>query len=303
MSNLSATSNYSNLAPPANPAGSTTLPQKPFLDEVTKVNLEIKQLVDLIPKLRDLHDRATSSADSSPPAELDALAADTQTQRTTIRNSIRYLEADAVRSNDQTKSTQVKTLKRNFQGMLNMYMAEEQRYKNKNVEQITRQYKIVYPNASEAEAKEAAQMNWGNEGVFQTAVSNSSFITILLIPTMGLIIVKLRDSTRSRQVNAAAGAVLTRHNEIAQIEKTIMELAAMFEDMAQLVDAQEPAVQRAEENAIQTTQDVQKANIEIDKANEHARRRNRLKWWCLLVVVRNQQFQYVKMDSLLTSDS
>jgi syntaxin 1B/2/3 len=60
----------------------------------------------------------------------------------------------------------------------------------------------------------------------------------------------------------------------------------MFEDMAQLVDAQEPAVQQTEENAVQTAEDVKKGNVQIDKANEHARRRNRLKWWCLLVVVR-----------------
>jgi syntaxin 1B/2/3 len=60
----------------------------------------------------------------------------------------------------------------------------------------------------------------------------------------------------------------------------------MFEDMAQLVEAQEPAVQRTEENAVQTAEDVKKGNVQIDKANEHARRRNRLKWWCLLVVVR-----------------
>jgi syntaxin 1B/2/3 len=29
---------------------------------------------------------------------------------------------------------------------------------------------------------------------------------------------------------------------------------------------------------------VKRGNTEIEKANEHARRRNRLKWWCLLVV-------------------
>jgi syntaxin 1B/2/3 len=97
--------------------------------------------------------------------------------------------------------------------------------------------------------------------------------------------------------------VLTRHNEIAQIEKTMVELAAMFEDMAQLVEAQEPVVQHTEENAVQTAEDVKKGNVEIDKANEHARRRNRLKWWCLLVVVRDQQFQCIKMDTVLTRHS
>jgi syntaxin 1B/2/3 len=50
----------------------------------------------------------------------------------------------------------------------------------------------------------------------------------------------------------------------------------MFADMAQIVEAQDPVVEHTEQN---------KGNVEIDKANEHARRRNRLKWWCLLVVV------------------
>jgi syntaxin 1B/2/3 len=60
----------------------------------------------------------------------------------------------------------------------------------------------------------------------------------------------------------------------------------MFAEMAQIVEAQEPVVQRTEDNAVQTAEDVKRGTVEIDKANEHARRRNRLKWWCLLIVVR-----------------
>lgn len=59
----------------------------------------------------------------------------------------------------------------------------------------------------------------------------------------------------------------------------------MFADMAQIVEAQDPVVEHTEQNAIKTAEDVDKGNVEIDKANEHARRRNRLKWYCLLVVV------------------
>lgn len=59
----------------------------------------------------------------------------------------------------------------------------------------------------------------------------------------------------------------------------------MFTDMAQIVEAQDPVVEHTEQNAIKTAEDVDKANVEITKANEHARRRNRLKWYCLLVVV------------------
>jgi syntaxin 1B/2/3 len=66
---------------------------------------------------------------------------------------------------------------------------------------------------------------------------------------------------------------------------TLTELAAMFADMAQIVEAQDEVIQHTEENAIKTQEDVNGANTEITKATEHARRRNRLKWWCLLVVI------------------
>lgn len=59
----------------------------------------------------------------------------------------------------------------------------------------------------------------------------------------------------------------------------------MFADMAQIVEAQDPVIEHTEQNAMNTVEDVGKANTEIEKANEHARRRRRNKWYCLLVVV------------------
>jgi syntaxin 1B/2/3 len=59
----------------------------------------------------------------------------------------------------------------------------------------------------------------------------------------------------------------------------------MFQDMAQIVEAQEPAVQRTEENADNTQNHVKEGNVQIEKAKVSAARARRLKWWCLLVVV------------------
>jgi syntaxin 1B/2/3 len=81
------------------------------------------------------------------------------------------------------------------------------------------------------------------------------------------------------------GTVRARHNELQRIEATLTELAAMFADMAQIVEAQDPVIEHTEQNAVTTAEDVDKGNTEIDKANEHARRRNRLKWWCLFIVI------------------
>lgn len=59
----------------------------------------------------------------------------------------------------------------------------------------------------------------------------------------------------------------------------------MFTELEQVVNAQEDVVQHTEENAIKTQEDVDRGNTEITKATEHARRRNRLRRWCILVVI------------------
>lgn len=175
MSNLSAAQNYQNNASPGVPGGSQELGQREFFRQVEKINELFDQLLKSITRLSELHDQAISSADASPPAGLEAMTADTQTLNTTIRNSIKYLVADAAKSTDTAKSTQVELLRRKFQVQLQKYMNEETRYKEKSFGQFKRQYLIVQPNASDAEVVEASQQNWGNEGVFQTAVSICAF--------------------------------------------------------------------------------------------------------------------------------
>lgn len=92
-------------------------------------------------------------------------------------------------------------------------------------------------------------------------------------------------SNRSGQASSVLGAVRARHNELQRIEATLRELGNMFTDMAQIVEAQEPVIEHTEQNAIKTVEHVDKANKEIDTAKEHAARRRKLKWWCLLVTV------------------
>jgi len=266
LSNYSQTSQYSNAGAPAVPAGSHILSQQDFLSRVDFAKSEIRNLSSNIQEIASLHQRALSSPDSSSSAQLENLVTQTQLKNTQIRDQIKYLEGDAAKTQDGTKSVkarQAKNLKTEFEKSLKDYQQEEVAYRQRYRDQIARQYRIVNPEASEAEVNEASNMDWGSEGVFQTALK----------------------SNRSGQASSVLGAVRARHNELQRIEATLTELAAMFADMAQIVEAQDPVVEHTEQNAIKTAEDVDRGNTEIDKANEHARRRNRLKWWCLLVVV------------------
>ncbi|CAG8979228.1 hypothetical protein HYALB_00011285 [Hymenoscyphus albidus] len=264
MSNYSGASEYSQTGVPAHT--SHVLNQPDFLSRVDFAKSEIRSLGNNIQEIASLHQRSLSSADSNTSARLENLVTQTQLKNTQIRDQIKYLEVDALKTTDGTKNvktTQARQLKETFQRVLKDYQQEELGFRQRYREQIARQYRIVNPDAPESEVQEASNMDWGSEGVFQTALK----------------------SNRTGQASSVLGAVRARHNELQRIEATLTDLADMFADMAVIVEAQDPVIQHTEENAMQTAQDVDKGNEQIEQANAHARRRRRNKWWCLLVVV------------------
>jgi syntaxin 1B/2/3 len=131
-------------------------------------------LSDRISDIASQHQRLIASTDGSESAALESLVASTQVLNTRIKDQIKYLETDAARSGgNATKDTQVRTLKTQFKQRLEQFQREEVTYKKRYQEQIKRQYRIVNPAATEAEVNEAAEADWGDEGVFQTAVRSS----------------------------------------------------------------------------------------------------------------------------------
>jgi syntaxin 1B/2/3 len=61
-------------------------------------------------------------------------------------------------------------LQNQFREQLEEYREEEIAYKRRYQAQIERQYRIVNPDATEEEVREAGTADWGDDGVFQTAV-------------------------------------------------------------------------------------------------------------------------------------
>lgn len=77
------------------------------------------------------------------------------------------------------------------------------------------------------------------------------------------------------------GSVRARHNELLNIERSITELAEMMQDLDTMIIQQEPLIERAQEQTDNAVQHLEEGNKEIDKAQESARRRRKLKWICL----------------------
>ncbi|KAF2238045.1 t-SNARE [Viridothelium virens] len=280
-SNYSQGSNYSTPTPQAGyqqgyaqapdgavqrpPGGAPTIMSTPdFLTRVKAVNSDIDSLTGHISQIGSVHQRLLSSPESQGSSQLEHLVSQTQILNTQIKDNIKRLEEDAARSgNNDTKNSQIRTLKNNFKRQLEEYQKEEQVYRQRYQDQIERQYRIVNPEATDEEAKEAAQANWGDEGVFQTALK----------------------SNRTGAATSVLGAVRARHNDIQQIEKTLYELNSLFEQLAEQVILQEPAVKSTEEGTQNVLQDTENANVQLDKGIKSARRARRLKWITLGIVV------------------
>jgi syntaxin 1B/2/3 len=154
-----------------------------FLTRVEGVRKQIDTLSTQVSSIASAHQKAISSTDGASSAQVEHLVSQTQVLNTQIKDQIKFLETDAARSGrNVTKDSQIRNLKSQFKARLEQYQTEENQYKKRYQEQIARQYKIVNPEASEDEVREASQANWGDEGVFQTAVRLSSSPSLAYAP-------------------------------------------------------------------------------------------------------------------------
>jgi syntaxin 1B/2/3 len=145
---------------------------------VTAVRQEIQGLTTSIQNVATLHQQALASSDNAAQQQLDDLVAATQLKNTSIRSQIQQLKADTERTTDGSfglKKRQFESLNGDFKDTIQRFLQEEQQYKERYREQISRQYRIVNPDATEAEVQQAADADWGDEGIFQTAVCRVPF--------------------------------------------------------------------------------------------------------------------------------
>ncbi|KAG0310010.1 Plasma membrane t-SNARE, secretory vesicle fusion [Dissophora globulifera] len=125
---------------------------------------------------------------------------------------------------------------------------------------MERQYKIVKPDATQAEIAQAIDSD--SPQIFAQSVLQS---------------------TRYGDANRALREVQTRHDDIKKIEKTILELQQLFIDMETLVTDQGVVMDAAEQNTQQADAHLESGNQQVDTAIINARSARRKKWICLII--------------------
>ncbi|KAI1186968.1 t-SNARE [Nemania serpens] len=235
------------------------------LDEISDINRGIDAIDGSLEQLRMLQQRslddADSSASSSTNRQLDRLSSETMAQYRSLTERVRQLKSKP--ENQQKFGQQVRRVDTRLKDALRAYQQVESGFRKKTQDQMARQYRIVRPDATEEEVRAAVEDQTGGQ-VFQQA---------------------LMQSNRRGQAQAVLNAVQDRQAQLQKIERQMMELAELFQQMDTLVIQQDPLVMNIEERAEQVVTDLDRGNVEIGTAVNTARATRKKKWICLGIVV------------------
>ena len=92
-------------------------------------------------------------------------------------------------------------------------------------------------------------------------------------------------STRHGEARSALREVQSRHQDIQKIERTITELAQLFNEMSIMIEVQEQAIDNIETKAQETEAQMESGLQATEQAVVKARAARRKKWYCLGIIL------------------
>ncbi|KAA8909922.1 hypothetical protein TRICI_004307 [Trichomonascus ciferrii] len=236
-----------------------------FFREIDEIKRCLVQYDDNVDRIETLHKRSLAEVggEEQELAErnLQGYVEETSGLSQQLRTRIKSLESRS--QQDPTKKTQVENVKKQFMNAIQRYQAKEAEYRQRYREAAERQFRIVRPDATDAEVKEAVD-NVDSSQVFSQA---------------------LMQSNRRGQARSALTEVQNRHREIEKIERTMAELAQLFHDMELLVAEQDVPIQKIDEQAESVQDDIEQGVSHTNRAISSARAARKKKWWCLGIII------------------
>lgn len=242
------------------PYSSTPVPQRDpnqILNDCRAVSRAVDDLEGRLQELQRLQRSFVSSAGVSN-KDVDALSADIMSGYRGLADRVKRIKGQPDAGNPRNKP-QVDALDRRIRKAIQSYQQTEAAFRKEVQEQQRRQYLIVRPDATESEIREATE-GGGDTQIFQQA---------------------LMQSDRRGQSQSTLRNVQQRHDAIQQIERTMIELQQLFQDLDAIVVQQDVAVQDIEVKAEETYGHIEAGNVHLDKGVSSARAARKKKWICL----------------------
>lgn len=237
-----------------------------LLDQCTDIKeaiqeLRIKREGQLLAAQNALLDSSTGKEDQAARQTLDYIEDDLNIGFRGLRDSLRRL-VNTPGSGDPHVQPQIDKAKRDLQFEINQYQKAQSDFQNRLKEQVRRRYEIANPEATPEELDEGVENALaGQEQTFQVV------------------------GARTGQANDAKRAALQRSAAIRKIERDLIELSRMFQEVGELVQQQEPAVEQANADAEETKNHIGTANTQLDSAITSARKARKWKWYALIIII------------------
>lgn len=233
-----------------------------ILNECRDIDRGIEQVERNLEQLRMLQQRTLDDADSSASStanrQLDSLSSETMALYRTLTERVRTVKSSP-EARSPKNAPQIGRVDRRLKQAITQYQQVESQFRKRTQDQMARQYRIVRPDASEQEVRDAVEDTSGGQ-VFSQA---------------------LMQSDRQGRARAALSAVQDRHTALVKIERQMEELAQLFQDMDTLVVQQETAITQIEQKGEEVVDNLDKGNEEIGVAVNTARKTRKKKWICL----------------------
>lgn len=240
-------------------ASATPEPRDPnaTLNDCRAVGRAVDDLEGRLQELQRLQKNFVSGSASSN-KDVDSLSADIMSGYRGLADRVRRIKGQPDAGSPRNKA-QVEALDRRIRKAIQSYQTQESAFRKEVQEQQRRQYLIVRPDASESEIREATEAG-GDTMIFQQALMNAD---------------------RRGQAQSTLRNVKQRHEAIQQIEKTMIELQQLFQDLDAIVVQQEAPVMAIEQKAEETHTHLEAGNVHVAKAVDSARAARKKKWICL----------------------
>jgi len=241
-----------------------------ILDECRQIDAEVEALEGKQERLKQLQYAYVNNPQADPNRDnvkiVDAQTGELMAGYRALVTRTKRMKQDKESGNPRN-APQVGRVDRKVKQSMNKLQQLDSDYRKQLQDRMERDYRIVRPDASDAEVREAVQDP--NQQIFSQALINSD---------------------RRGQAGNVAQAVRGRHDAIQKIERDMMELAQMFQDLDALVVQQEAAVTQIEQRGEEVTDHAAKANTELDGAVKKARAARKKKWICLGIAGKSHSF-------------
>ncbi|KZT60452.1 t-SNARE [Calocera cornea HHB12733] len=239
-----------------------------FYAEIASLQDSIKTLEGNVNRISDLHNRSLNNMDEAVAErntrDLAALVQETSRLSNDLKKRIKKQEAEAGRSgNAMVRRQQIAATKARFIELIQNYQGVEQQFRSKYKQRMERQFRIVKPDATPEEVRAVVDNDQG-EQIFSQA---------------------LMSSNRYGESRAAFREVQERHEDVKRIEKTLTELATLFNDMSIMVEEQDESINVIQSYALSTDKDMELGLQQTEKAVVSARSARKKRWICFAIIL------------------